>query len=73
MTREQAIERWTDIAETVFWAEDRISKEWHPKVQAMVGKPGAECKAFAREYCRAIAVEITSKTSDEEYAAMPLE
>ena len=70
MTREQAIEIWTDIAETVFWAEENISKEWQPKLESMVGRPPAECKAFAREYCRAIAVEITSKTSDEEYAKM---
>lgn len=70
MTREQAINRWTDIAETVFWAEDRISKEWHPKVKAMVGKPPAECAAFAREYCRAIATEIVSKMPDEELAAI---
>lgn len=70
MTREQAINRWTDIAETVFWAEDRISKEWHPKVKAMVGKPPAECAAFVREYCRAIATEIVRKTPDEELAAI---
>ena len=68
MTREQAINRWTDIAETVFWAEDRISKEWHPKVKEMVGKPPAESAAFVREYCRAIATEIVSKTPDEELA-----
>ena len=27
MTREQAIKRWTDIANTIFWAEERIAKE----------------------------------------------
>lgn len=70
MTREQAINRWAEIAETVFWAEERIAKEWDGKLKAMVGRPPEECAAFANEYCRAIAVEITNATSDEEFAAM---
>ena len=70
MTREQAINRWSDITEAVFWAEERISKEWNVKLKAMVGKPPAECAAFAREYCRAIATEIVRKTPDEELAAI---
>ena len=68
MTREEAIKRWTDIAKTVFWAEEAIAKEWNPKLKAMVGKPSGECEAFAHEYCRAIAAEIVSRTSDEELA-----
>ena len=68
ITREEAIKRWTDIAETVFWAEGAIAKEWNPKLKAMVGKPSDECEAFAHEYCRAIAIEITNATSDEELA-----
>lgn len=70
MTREQAINRWSDITETVFWAEERISKEWDVKLKAMVGKSKEECAAFAREYCRAIATEIVSRTPDEELAAI---
>ena len=73
MTREQAIERWTDIAETVFWAEERIAKEWDEKLLAAPGMTREEQHQLAKGYCRAIAVEITSKTSDEEYAAMPSE
>lgn len=68
MTREEAINRWSDIAETVFWAEERIAMEWNGKLKAMVGKPSDECEAFAHEYCRAIAIEITNVTSDEELA-----
>ena len=70
MTREQAIKRWAEIAETVFWAEEQIAQEWEGKVKSMVGKPKEECAAFAREYCRAIAVEITNATSDEEFEKM---
>ena len=70
MTRDEAIKRWSGIVETVFWAEEGISKEWNAKLKAMVGKSKEECAAFAREYCRAIAIEITSRTSDEEFAAM---
>lgn len=70
MTREQAIERWTDIIGTVFWAEDRISDIWKEKLKAMVGHPKEERIAFTQDYCRAIAIEITNATSDEELAAI---
>ena len=70
MTRDEAINRWSDIAETVFWAEEKIAKEWDGKLKAMVGKSPKECEAFAHDYCRAIATEIVSKTSDEELAAI---
>ena len=29
MTRQEAINRWKDLAETVFWAEEAISKEFY--------------------------------------------
>jgi len=70
MTREQAIERWTDITGTVFWAEDRISDVWNDKLKAMADRPKEERIAFTQEYCRAIAIEITNATSDEELAAI---
>ena len=70
MTREQAIERWTDIAGTIFWAEERISDVWKYKLKAMVDRPKEERVAFIQEYCRAIAIEITNATSDEELAAI---
>jgi hypothetical protein len=50
MTREQAINRWTDIAETVFWAEDRISKDWNEKLKATAGKSKEERAVVARDY-----------------------
>lgn len=70
MTREEAINRWADIAETVFWAEERIAQEWHEKLRAAPGMTKEEQHLLAREYCRAIAVEITKATSDEELAVM---
>ena len=70
MTREQAIERWTDIVGTVFWAEDRISDIWKEKLKAMVNRPKEERETITHEYCRAIAIEITNATSDEELAAI---
>ena len=70
MTREQAIERWTDIAGTIFWAKDRISDVWYDKLKAMVDRPKEERETITHEYCRAIAIEITNATSDEELAAI---
>ena len=70
MTREEAISRWADITETVFWAEERIAKEWDAKLKEAVNKPKDEQYTFAKEYCRAVATEIVSKTSDEELAEL---
>jgi len=70
MTREEAIKRWSDIAETVFWAEERIAKEWDSRLRAAPGMPREEQYQFAKLYCRAVAVEILSRTSDEELARM---
>ena len=71
MTREEAINRWTDIASTVFWAEERIAKEWHERLKAAPNLSKEEQHELAQNYCRAIAVEITKNTTDEEMAAMP--
>lgn len=70
MTREKAIERWTEIAETVFTAENRIANEWNRRVMAAVILPPDQQAQFVKEYCRAIAEEITSHTSDEDFALM---
>ena len=70
MTREEAINRWTDIASTVFWAEDRIAKEWHERLKAAPTLSKEEQHELAQAYCRAIAVEVTKNTSDEELAEM---
>lgn len=68
MTREEAINRWTDIASTVFWAEEKIAKEWNERLKAAPKLSKEEQHQLAQDYCRAIAVEVTKNTSDEELA-----
>lgn len=70
MTRQEAIERWKDLAETVFWAEEAISEEWDERLHAAPSMTREEQQQFAQEYMTAIATEIVSRTSDEELAAM---
>lgn len=70
MTRDEAIKRWADIAKTVFWAEERIAKEWDERLRAAPGMTKEEQHLLAMSYCRAIAVEITKATSDEELAIL---
>ena len=70
MTRQEAIERWKDIAKTVFFAEEAISKEWNERLHAALSMTNEEQKQFIDEYMTAIATEIVSKTSDEELAEM---
>lgn len=68
MTRDEAIERWSHIASTVFWAEEKISKEWHQRLKEAPNLSKEEQHKLADEYCQAIAAEIVSKTTDEELA-----
>ena len=70
MERQEAIERWTDIANTIFWAEERIAKEWDAKLRKAPSMIKEEQHELAQAYCRAIAVEITKNTSDEQLAEM---
>lgn len=70
MTREEAINRWTDIASAVFWAEERIAKEWDERLREAPKLPKDKQHQLAQDYCRAIAVEITKDTPDEELAEM---
>ena len=70
MTRQESIDRWKGIAETVFWAEEAISEEWDERLHAAPSMTREEQQQFADEYMTAIATEIVSKTSDEELAAM---
>lgn len=70
MTRQEAINRWKDLAETVFWAEGSIAKEWNERLHAAPSMTREEQHQFADEYMTAIATEIVSKTSDEELAVM---
>lgn len=68
MTRQEVIERWKDIAKTVFFAEEAISKEWNERLHAALSMTNEEQQQFIDEYMTAIATEIVSKTSDEELA-----
>ena len=70
MTRQEAIRRWKNIAETVFWAEEAISKEWNERLHAAPSMTHEEQQQFADEYMTAIATEIVSKTTDEELASI---
>ena len=70
MTRQEAIDRWKDIAETVFWAEDSLRPEWEERLRAVPTMTKINKQRFAKEYLTAIATEIVSRTSDEELAAM---
>ena len=68
MKREEAIERWRHIASTVFWAEERISQEWNERLKIAPQLTKDEQHELAQMYCTAIAMEIVSKTTDEELA-----
>ena len=68
MTRQEAIERWKELASTVFWAEEAISKDWDERLHAAPSMTREEQQQFADEYMTAIATEIVSRTSDEELA-----
>jgi len=70
MTRQEAIDRWKDIAEAVFQAEGAIGEEWDERLHAAKSMTPEEKRQFADEYMTAIATEIVSKTSDEQLAAM---
>lgn len=70
MERQEAIKRWTDIANTIFWAEERIAKEWDAKLRKAPSMTKEEQHELAQAYCHAIAVEITKDTPDEELAEM---
>lgn len=71
MTRQEAIERWAQICNTVFWAEEKISKEWHQRLKEAPNLSKEEQHKLADEYCQAIEKEIVSKTTDEQLAALP--
>lgn len=71
MTREEAINRWKDIVQTVFRAEDAIWKEWwDAKLKAAPNMSKEEQQQFADGYSEAIATEIVSRTTDEELEIM---
>ena len=65
MTRDEMISRWEEIIPTVFRAEDNIREQ----LQAIIAAEPDKEKA-AKEYIHAIAVEIVSRTTDEQLAAI---
>lgn len=70
MTRQEAIDRWKGIAETVFCAEAAIAKEWNKRLRDAAKLPEQQRRELANAYVEAIATEIVSKTTDEELASM---
>jgi len=59
------ISRWEDIIPTVFRAEDNIREQLQAIIAAEPDKERA-----AKEYVHAIAVEIVSRTTDEQLEEM---
>ena len=70
MTRQEAIDRWKGIAETVFCAEAAIAKEWNKRLRDAVKLPEQQRHELANAYVEAIATEIVRRTTDEELAKM---
>lgn len=65
MIREEMISRWEEIIPTVFRAEDNIREQ----LQAILATEPDKEKA-AQQYIHALAVEIVSRTTDEQLANM---
>ncbi len=65
MTRNEMINRWEELIPTVFRAEDNIREQ----LQAILAAEPDKEKA-AQQYIHAIAVEIVSRTTDEQLANM---
>ena len=55
MTKEELIEHWMLLAKTVFVAEDNISDEWKPKLEASKNSSAIVKQQIADAYLRAIA------------------
>lgn len=70
MTREEAIEHWKPIVRCVFAAANAINDEWYDKLRSAIKKPQEEKEKIVDEYRTAIAIEILSRTSDNELKEM---
>ena len=66
MTRQEAINRWKELVMVIFRAEENIAKEWDKKLKAAPKLNSEEQIKFAEDYCRAVATEIVSRTTDEQ-------
>ena len=61
----ELIEHWMLLAKTVFVAEDNISEEWKPKLEASKNASAIVKEQIATAYLRAIATEIIEKGYEE--------
>lgn len=59
--RQDLVEHWMLLAKTVFAAEDNISDEWKPKLEAAKNASKIVKEQIANAYLRAIATEIIEK------------
>ena len=66
MSREEAIKHWERIIPQVFKAEDLL----RPQLKAMLEQHKDDKAEGAKLYCRMIAEEIVSHTSDEQLASL---
>lgn len=63
--RQDLVEHWMLLAKTVFVAEDNISEEWKPKLEAAKNASALTKQQIADAYLRAIATEIIEKGAKE--------
>lgn len=63
--KQQLVEHWMLLAQTVFAAEDNISDEWKPKLEASKNASHIVKEQIANAYLRAIATEIVEKGYEE--------
>lgn len=73
MNRAELIEHWVTITESVFWAEERIAKEWHDKLKEAPNQPKEKQYELAQAYFRAVAEEIVSASENDEESLKELE
>ena len=65
---EELIRHWMDIISAVFYAEDALRDEWAPRLKEALSMSPDERVELCDNYLRAIAIEILSKTNQEELA-----
>lgn len=62
---EELIEHWMWIAQCVFVAEDKVQLSgWRKKLKDVKSKSPEEREKIARDYLRAIAVEIVTNSGE---------
>jgi hypothetical protein len=63
--RQVLVEHWMQLSKTIFEAEDNISSEWKPKLEASKNASAIVKEQIANAYLRAIANEIIDKWAIE--------